>query len=66
MADIRHCEKGEFIALFQCFRPTVMARHLFGMFWQGGYYVDLALPFGLRSAPGIFNSVADLFQLVFG
>jgi hypothetical protein len=43
-----------------------MARYLFGMFWQGGYYVDLALPFGLRSAPGIFNSVADLFQLVFG
>ncbi len=37
-------------------------RHLLGMFWQGSYYVDLALPFGLRSAPGIFNSVADLFQ----
>ncbi len=35
--------------------------HLLGMVWQGGY-VDLALPFGLRSAPGIFNSVADLFH----
>ena len=37
-------------------------RHLLGMFWQGGYYLDLALPFGLRSAPAIFNSLADLFH----
>ena len=37
-------------------------RHLLGMFWQSGFYVDLALPFGLRSAPGIFNSLADLFH----
>ena len=27
-----------------------------------GRYVDLALPFVLRSAPGIFNRVADLFH----
>ncbi len=39
--------------------------HLLGMFWQGAYYVDLALPFGLHSAPGIFNSVADLFHRCF-
>ena len=25
--------------------------YLFGMKWWGQYYVDLALPFGLRSAP---------------
>ena len=37
-------------------------RHLLGMLWQSGFYVDLALPFGLRSAPGIFNSLADLFH----
>ena len=37
-------------------------RHLLGMFWQDGYYIDLALPFGLRSAPAIFNSLADLFH----
>ena len=29
-------------------------RHILGMFWQGGYYLDLALPFRLRSAPAIF------------
>ena len=37
-------------------------RHLLGMFWQGGYYLDLALPFGLRSSPAIFKSLADLFH----
>ena len=33
--------------------------HLLGIRWQGGVYVDRALPFGLRSAPKIFNAVAD-------
>ena len=37
-------------------------RHLLGMHWKWKYYVDLTLPFGLRSAPGIFNNVADLFE----
>ena len=32
---------------------------LLGMRWQGGVYIDKALPFGLRSAPKIFNAVAD-------
>ena len=32
------------------------------MCWQADYYLDLALPFGLRSAPAIFNSLADLFH----
>ena len=36
--------------------------HLLEMFWQGGGYLDLALPFGLHSAPAIFNSLADLFH----
>ena len=37
-------------------------RHLLGMKWRGQFYVDLTLPFGLRSAPFIFNSVADMVQ----
>ena len=37
-------------------------RYLLGMRWKGKYYVDLTLPFGLRSAAGIFNGVADLFE----
>ncbi len=27
--------------------------------WEGAYYVDPMLPFGLRSAPKIFNAIAD-------
>ena len=39
-------------------------RHLLGMQWRGQGFVDLALPFGLRSAPYIFNSVADLVEWI--
>ena len=39
-------------------------RHLLGMKWRIAYYVDLALPFGLCSAPAIFNSVADLVEWI--
>ena len=35
---------------------------LLGTKWQGKYFVDLALPFGLRFAPYIFNSVADMVE----
>ena len=37
-------------------------RYLLGMQWWDHYFVDLALPFGLQSAPYIFNSVADLVE----
>ena len=30
--------------------------------WEGQLYVDPMLPFGLRSAPKIFNALADAFQ----
>ena len=29
-----------------------------GMYWRGQYYIDTCLPFGLRSAPSIFNNFA--------
>ena len=32
------------------------------MKWQGQVYVDAALPFGLRSAPKIFNALADALE----
>ncbi len=32
---------------------------LLGISWNAHMYVDRALPFGLRSAPKIFNAVAD-------
>ena len=29
------------------------------MRWRGAFYIDLVLPFGLRSAPFIFDAVAS-------
>ena len=37
-------------------------RTLLGVQWQGRVYIDPMLPFGLRSAPKIFNAVADALQ----
>ena len=37
---------------------------LVGMFWDGMYYVDTCLPFGLRSAPCLFNRFADALHWV--
>ena len=37
---------------------------LLGMQWEGLTYTDLALPFGLRSAPKIFSAVADALQWI--
>ena len=39
-------------------------RFLLGMKWRGKYFVDLALSFGLRSAPYIFNSIADMVEWI--
>ena len=30
---------------------------LMGMMWEGGLFIDTALPFGLQSAPKIFNAM---------
>ena len=35
---------------------------LLGMVWHGNYYVDMALPFSLCSAPYIFTAIADWVQ----
>ena len=37
-------------------------RELLGIHWQGKFYVDLRLPFGLRSSPYLFNRLADAFE----
>ena len=33
--------------------------HLLGIHWKGSFYVDKCLPFGLRSAPYLFNQLAQ-------
>ena len=37
-------------------------RLLLGMVWEESLFVDSALPFGLRSAPKIFNALADALE----
>ena len=40
-------------------------RMLLGMEWKGKVWLDTALPFGLRSAPKLFNLMADCLQWIF-
>ena len=37
---------------------------LLGMHWRGQYYVDTCLPFGLRSAPILFNEYAMAIECI--
>jgi len=39
-------------------------RVLMGMMWEGGLFINTALPFGLRSAWKIFNAVADAVEWI--
>lgn len=38
--------------------------HLLGIRWADNVYIDRSLPFGLRSAPKLFNAVADTIAWV--
>ena len=37
---------------------------LLGMYWEGKYYYDKVLPFGLRSAPYLFNQLSDAIEWI--
>ena len=37
---------------------------LLGMFWRNAFYIDTCLPFGLRSAPFLFNQYAEALQWI--
>ena len=39
-------------------------RPLLGMMWRDKYYVDMALPFGLHSAPYICTAITDMVQWI--
>ena len=39
-------------------------RHLLAMKWRDNIYIDTCLPFGLRSAPKLFNIMADLLAWI--
>ena len=38
--------------------------NLLGIYWQSQYYVDLYLPFGLCSAPYLFNQISDALEWI--
>ena len=38
--------------------------HLLGMQWKGMFYIDTFLPFGLRSAPFLFNQFSDALHWI--
>ena len=38
--------------------------NLLGIYWQGKYYIDTCLPFGLRSSPYLFNQLADALHWI--
>ena len=39
-------------------------RHILGVKWNDGIYIDTCLPFVLRSAPKLFNILADLLPWI--
>ena len=41
-----------------------MSCNLFGMYWQGSYYYDRVLPFGLRNAPFLFNQLSEAIESI--
>ena len=48
-----------------CLLPVHVAdRHLLAMCWNNQIYIDTCLPFGLRSAPKLFNVLADLLSWI--
>ena len=38
--------------------------NLLGIYWKAQFYVDLYLPFGLRSAPYLFNQLSDALEWI--
>lgn len=48
-----------------CLLPVHPAdRHFLDMEWCNSIYLDTYLPFGLRSAPKLFNILADLLEWI--
>lgn len=45
---------------FRCIAVHPHDRHLLGFKWNGHYYADLCLPFGLKSSPALWDVYASL------
>ena len=38
--------------------------HLLGIYWHDSFYIDKCFPYGLRSAPFLFNMIADALHWI--
>ncbi len=71
ISNIMRLGKAAFMAKFDLRRAyrilpvREMDRKFLGMKWRHQYYIDLAIPFGSRSAPRIFTRFADVVQDIF-
>ena len=57
--------KTDILSAFRLFPVHPQDLELLGMKWENKYYFDKVLPFGLRSAPSIFNQLSDMQFSVF-
>ena len=49
---------------FRLIPVNPLDHHLLAMEWKGGIYINTCLPFGLRSAPKLFNLMADFLEWI--
>ena len=67
--EVMQLGKGSLIAkidiksAYRLVPVSPLDHHYLGMQWNGQIYVDGMLPFGLRSAPNIFNAIADALDV---
>ena len=67
----QHLRKGTLLAkidLKKAFRQCPVRPadwHLLGICWRGHYYYDKCLPFGLRSSPFLFDTLASALEFIF-
>ena len=56
--------KTDILPAFRLFPVHPQDWELLGMKWEGKYYFHKVLPFGLRSAPSIFNQLSDAIEWI--
>ena len=56
--------KTNILSAFRLFPVHPQDWELLGMKWENKYYFDKVLPFGLRSAPSIFNQLSDAIEWI--
>ena len=64
MGQGEHLAKVDIKSAFRLLPVHVADQHLLGMQWRGEVFVETCLPFGLRSAPKLFNILADLLAWI--